>query len=138
MKISLILHQSDWRFQEAYCANLGEYEVKLIVLSYNEKEAVPSVVRNAETVLQINNLKTLLINFSETANFDKHENVYSFAHKCFVICGATTQFQTDNDNGLWTIWFNDSKNRVNASLEITHISLLAPPKFKKGSNPEPA
>jgi hypothetical protein len=122
--VSLMLHQSDWRFQESYSALLGEYGVKLTILSYNEQDIVPSVVLCPETVVNINRLRNSLAAFSESAHFEQHEKLYELPTKAWVMCGTAAVFQSDIDAGLWSVWYCDRKNRASACLEITHTSLM--------------
>lgn len=124
--VALMLHQSDWKFQETLSARLGEFGVKLQVLSYHENDIVPSIVRQSESVKQLHLLRNALASFSESANYDQHEPLYGLPMKAFVMCGGHATFQTDSDDGFWTVWYCDRKNRVSACLEITHVSLLHP------------
>lgn len=120
---SLMLHQSDNAFKESYRVMVGEYEIRLQVLCYNEREIAPSLVYHPETVLQVNRLQSSLASFSPSEG-SEHDAVFGMAHKCFVMCGNTASFQTDIDDGIWSMQFCDKKNRTSASMEITHISLL--------------
>lgn len=121
---SAMLHQSATRFQESYSVIVGEYEVKLQILTYNERDNVPSVVREPETVAQIHRLRSSLVGFVTVPDFELQQCVYEMPIKAFVMCGEACVFSTDIDEGVWSLWLCDRKNRTSACVEITHTSLV--------------
>lgn len=123
-KPSLMVHQSETRIQESYNAYIGDFQVKLIVLAYNVRDSVPSLIKQPSTALQINALRNHLIHHSNAEFFDAHIPVFDFPTKAFGLCGQMCQYQVDIDEGLWTIWFCDATNRTSACLEIAYSTLV--------------
>lgn len=120
----VMLHENEKRFQESYTAMVGDFEIKLIILSYNESDVVPSVVLTHETVRQIYALRAALVNFPTKTNRKALQQVLEMPTKIFVQCGDNCEFQTDIDEGIWGLWLCDKKNRTSAYLQITHETLL--------------
>ncbi len=129
----LLVHHSATRFQEAYNVTVGEFSAALTILSYHERDNVPSLVRDFESMRQINALRTHLACFSPTASFERHERLFEFPQRAAVVAGERMAFQTDVDEGLWEIWYNDPMNRACANLQITHESVLKPKAAKSTS-----
>ena len=123
-KPTLILHQSDTRFQESYIARVGDFEAKLVVLSYNERDIVPSVIKSAQTVLQLNSLRNHLVGFANYARYESLKCLFEFPTRAFAICGARIPFECEHEEGQWTVWFCDQIHRTSACMQITHCSLM--------------
>lgn len=118
------IHASQSRMQESYVARCGDFQVKLLLLTHNPSANVPSVVKIPETALQVNALRNELVAFTDPENYHSNAAAFEFPMRAFRICADRVKYQTDCDEGFWTIWFCDSPNRASACLEITHFSLI--------------